>query len=213
MVLFFLVATTLDANSFWTKLESQDSITIVVYGTSLTAESQWPEILINDLQKKSKAKIKLINSARSGQNSKWGLENLYNLVISKKPDIVFIEFAINDAHKRYKLTADNTLTNLQKMVIQIKSQLPNSEIILMTMSDAKGEAEANRQFKVSQYYQAVIDVAELNQLRLLNLYSKWTKLRQTNLTLYNHYMPDGLHPTDVAAKEFIVPAIIEELNE
>lgn len=213
MVLFFLATTTLDANSFWTKLENQPSITIVVYGTSLTAESQWPEILINDLQKKSKAKIKLINSAMSGQHSKWGLENLYSLVILKKPDIVFIEFAINDAHKRYGLTADNTRTNIHKMVIRIRSQLPNSEIILMTMSDAKGKAEENRQFKVSQYYQAVIDVAELNQLKLVNLYPKWTKLRQTNLRLYNHYMPDGLHPTDVAAKEFIVPAIIEELNE
>ncbi|MBW7858151.1 MAG: SGNH/GDSL hydrolase family protein [Leptonema sp. (in: Bacteria)] len=211
-LLFFTGSLFANTNSIFSILQSQPSATVVFYGTSLTAESVWPNVLIQELEKKTESKIKLINSAMSGQNSKWGALNLQSRVISKLPNIVFIEFAINDAHRRYKLSTNDTKRNFNFMILQIKRQLPKCQIVLMTMSDAKGVAESNRQYKIADYYQSVVDVAHLHQVMLIDLYPNWIRLRQQNQMLYDQYMPDGLHPTDIAAKEFIAPAILEQLQ-
>lgn len=80
---------------------------IVVYGTSLTAGGAWVSQLLQALKRDFSNQVALVNSARSGMNSEWGVANLEEKVIRKKPDTVFIEFAINDAVERFSMLIDH----------------------------------------------------------------------------------------------------------
>jgi hypothetical protein len=55
--------------------------------------------------------------------SKWGVDNLETRVIQKKPDTVFIEFAINDAYLEYKTTIEMARSNLVNMIILLPQKV------------------------------------------------------------------------------------------
>ncbi|PKL29796.1 MAG: lysophospholipase [Spirochaetae bacterium HGW-Spirochaetae-10] len=174
-VILFIASSLLSASlvaapQFMQRLANGESLTVVVYGTSLTERGAWPELMQAELHRRYKGRIHLINGAMSGQTSKWGVMNIEDRVIQKRPDVLFIEFAINDAHRRFEIDVDDTRRNFRRMVQRVKKALPECEIILMTMSDAKGEAEYNRQFRLHEYYQAVRDVAAENGLTLIDLF-------------------------------------------
>lgn len=216
-VILFIASSLLSASlvaapQFTQRLANGESLTVVVYGTSLTERGAWPELMQAELHRRYKGRIHLINGAMSGQTSKWGVMNIEDRVIQKRPDVLFIEFAINDAHRRFEIDVDDTRRNFRRMVQRVKKALPECEIILMTMSDAKGEAEYNRQFRLHEYYQAVRDVAAESGLTLIDLYPQWQRLRLGDEGLYDRYMPDGLHPTEEATRHFIIPALIKELE-
>lgn len=207
-----LSASLVAAPQFTQRLANGESLTVVVYGTSLTEKGAWPGLMQAELHRRYKGHIHLINGAMSGQTSKWGVIHVEDRVIQKRPDVLFIEFAINDAHRRFEIGVDDTRRNFRRMVQRVKKALPECEIILMTMNDAKGEAEYNRQFRLHEYYQAVRDVATENGLMLIDLYPQWQRLRLSDEARYDRYMPDGLHPTEEATRHFIIPALIRELD-
>ncbi len=70
--------------------------------------------------------------------SKWGVDNLDARVLTKKPDTVFIEFAINDAYLDYKTSVSDARRNLANMIDRILSSKADTEIILMTMTPPTG---------------------------------------------------------------------------
>lgn len=208
-----LLSTSLNARPhFLQRLESGQRLTVVVYGTSLTERSRWPELLQAELHRRYKGRIHLINSAMSGQTSRWGVRHIQDRVIEKRPDVLFIEFAINDAKRDYRIEVEETQNNYLRMIYRVSQALPECEIILMTMSDAKGRAEYHRQFRIHEYYQAVRNVAAEKGLMLVDLYPHWRKLRFADEALYDRYMPDGLHPTEEAIRHFMIPLLLKELN-
>ena len=83
-------------------LEAGGDATIVAFGDSITAgfavrrgfPSLWKEML---QQKFPEAKVEMINSGISGDTSQDGLARLDWAVLSYEPDLVTINFGINDA--------------------------------------------------------------------------------------------------------------------
>ncbi len=66
------------------------------YGTSLTAGGFWVEQLSWYFNEKYTGLVKIVNGGQGGMDSRWGLGNVRNRVISQKPDCVTIEFSVND---------------------------------------------------------------------------------------------------------------------
>ena len=79
------------------------------------------------------AEINEINSASSGTGSLWGLARTQRDIIDKNPDLVFIEFAVNDAY--LSLTQAQAATYMEGMVRQINTALPNTDIIFVLTTD------------------------------------------------------------------------------
>src|SRR4051794_2363137 len=69
--------------------------TVVVYGTSLTIKGAWANSLKEYFDEQFAGQVTFANAAKAGMHSDWGVENLKERVLTKSPDLVFIEFSMN----------------------------------------------------------------------------------------------------------------------
>jgi acyl-CoA thioesterase I len=185
--------------------------TIVAYGTSLTEAGAWVRQLQEALNARYPGLATVINSGRGGMWSGWGLENVETQVIAKKPDAVFIEFAINDASLDRQTSVPKARSNLTTMIDRILSARPHADIILMTMNPPVGIHREHRP-KIDDYYQMYRDVAKERKLLLIDHAANWEPLLKTNKDLYAKYVPDGVHPTPGGSWNVTTPAILDALG-
>ncbi len=192
-------------------LKSGKQQLIITYGTSLTAGSPWVQQLQQELNRYYPGKAYIINSGSRGMWSKWGVDNLDHRVIDKKPDTVFIEFAINDAYQPYKTPVDHARNNLENMIDRILAANANCEIIIMVMNPPTG-VYLERRPKIEAFYQMYRDIAKEREILLIDHYPKWKKILDTNPDMFNKYVPDGIHPGPEGCKAVITPEIIESIG-
>ncbi|MCX6997008.1 MAG: GDSL-type esterase/lipase family protein, partial [Kiritimatiellaeota bacterium] len=193
------------------RLKAGKQQTVVTYGTSLTEGGAWVRQLQQALQAEFPGLATVINSGQSRMWSKWGVDNLDARVLAKKPDTVFIEFAINDAYLDYKTSVSDARRNLTNMIARILSAKADSEIILMTMTPPTGiHLERCPQYK--DYYQMYRDVARARKLRLIDHQVNWEQLLEQDKALFDKYVPDGLHPGAEGCAQVITPAIRRALG-
>ena len=141
--------------------------------------------------------------------SKWGVDNLDNRVISKKPDAVFIEFSINDAYLPYNMTVDQARNNLVTMVDRILASNKSCEIILMVMDPPINEHLKARP-QINAYNQMYRDVAMMRHLKLIDHYPEREKIMKAGK--YPVYVPDGIHPNAEGCATVITPGILRALG-
>jgi hypothetical protein len=80
------------------KLERGDAVRIGYLGGSITAQDGWrPKTLKWFQQQYPKATVSEINAAIGGTGSDLGVFRLQHDVLEFKPDLIFVEFAVNDA--------------------------------------------------------------------------------------------------------------------
>jgi len=186
--------------------------TLVVFGTSLTSHGAWVGKLNEVLDKKFPGLLTLANGAESGMQSTWGLQNVKQRVIAKKPDTVLIEFGINDAHKKFNISTDDARKNLEGMIDAILKSNPACEVILMTMNPAVGQNSENRNHKENDYFQVYRDVAKERKLRLIDHYANWKAIIDKNEKDFLKLAPDGLHPGAEGAEKVILPELLKSLG-
>jgi acyl-CoA thioesterase I len=187
-------------------LESGKKQHLVTYGTSLTHGGAWVPQIKAILGKKYGDKITVTNSAQSGMWSKWGLEHLEERVLSKNPDTVIIEWAINDAFLKYATPVELARKNLESMMEQILKKNPQCEIILMVMNPPINE-HLERRPKIDEYYQMYRDVAKERKLRLIDHHPKWKAILDKGKEAYIALVPDGIHPNAKGCEQVITPEI------
>ena len=181
------------------------------YGTSLTAGGAWVQQLSEALAAQFSDRAKVINSGKGGMWSKWGVDNLQERVIDKKPDAVLIEFAINDAYLEYKTEVADARANLIQMIDRIQQAKPTTEVVLMTMNPPIG-IHLERRPKIQDYYQMYRDVARDRKLLLVDHSPRWERLLADDKATFDRYMPDGLHPESEGCAQVITPAILKAIG-
>lgn len=84
--------------NFFAKLKAGSPVTIAYFGGSITAASGgWRDQSVNWFkQQYPAAQIKQINAAIGGTGSDLGVFRLRRDVLEQQPDLVFVEFAVND---------------------------------------------------------------------------------------------------------------------
>ncbi len=192
-------------------LEQKKPQTLVVYGTSLTAASEWPKLVKEALDKDFPGLLTMVNSAGSGQHSDWGLANFDKLVLDKKPDTVIIEFAVNDAATRFKISIEKSKANLLAMIDKLQKTNPDVEIILQVMNPLTG-APLERRTNLEGYYQMYREVAKEKGFVLVDHYPTWDRILKSQPQRFSNLVPDGCHPTKQAAKEIVAPAVLKALR-
>ena len=115
-------------------IESGADATIVCFGDSITAgyavRRGFPSFLLESLRQRfPDSKIEMINSGISGDTSQDGLSRLDWAVLSYEPDLVTINFGINDCV--LGLSLEEFEMNLVEMVRRIRAG-PDSEILLLS---------------------------------------------------------------------------------
>ena len=192
-------------------LEAGKQQTLVTYGTSLTDGAPWVPELQAALDRNYPGKAKVVNSGKGAMWSGWGVENLDQRVIEKKPDTVLIEFSINDAYLPYHTSVQQARSNLENMIDRILKPNANCEIILMVMNPPVG-VHLEQRPRIKDYNQMYRDVAKDRKLLLIDHYPNWEKILKDDPALFNKYVPDGIHPGAEGCQRVIAPEILKALG-
>ncbi len=207
-------AETSKTTGFVGKLEKGIPQRIVLYGTSLTAEGPWVGQLRKTVDGKYPGLATWINSGGSGKASDWGLKNLKAKVIDQKPDVVFVEFSMNDAAPKLKVSREQARENLSKMVAKIRGAHPHCEIILQLMNPADvGEGGNLSPRPDLRFYQNDYrDFAAANGLLCVDHFPAFQALLDKGSDAYRVYVPDGVHPNAEGCARFLTPTLLQTLG-
>jgi lysophospholipase L1-like esterase len=183
-----------------------DGVNISVVGTSLTDYYPWPELLAQRLRSDLDRPIRMSRVAKGGATSEWGAASLDDIV-AQEPDIVLIEFAINDADLRHLLTRRQSTENHRRLIAGLRSANPSVDIVLVTMSPAYGVRRLLRP-RLAGYYESYRQLAREADTGLIDLYPRWLAYEDRRQAL-----PDGVHPTEAASNRLIVPTVATYLED
>ncbi|WP_438480818.1 SGNH/GDSL hydrolase family protein [Oleiharenicola lentus] len=181
---------------------------VVFYGTSLTKSGGWVEILADELAARCSG-IVVTNAASNGQHSRWGVENLDERVLAANPDVLFIEFAINDAVARFALSLEDARTNLIAMIDRVRATLPECIVVLQVMNPVIGRPAGHDGHRpnLARYEQGYRDVARERGLLLIDHAPAWATLLAIGEIEFSRHVPDGLHPSVAAYEQFMLPTL------
>jgi acyl-CoA thioesterase-1 len=222
LLICLVSATPALASKLVDNLKAGNDQTVVVYGTSLTAGGKWVSSTKEWLSSiNPDAKVTVINSGQSGQNSLVGLAKLDDVVIAKKPNTVIIEFAVNDAFlypdEKKRVSAAESGKNLETMIERIQKALPDTEIIVQTMNPAwdspKGNGSASKRPDLAACYESYRKVAAKHGLLLIDHHQNWEKIRAESEDQFREYVVDGIHPTPAASVKVTFPEVKKMLEK
>lgn len=176
-----------------------EALRITVFGTSLTADYSWPDGLQEALATCLARPVEVTRIAQGGMGSGWGMGQV-PAVISSAPDLVLIEFGINDADLRRATTLGASLRRHNRIIGTLREARPGAGILLMTMTPATGIKRLIRP-RLPDYDMQIRSMAETLDAGLADLAPRWAAAG----------MPpeDGVHPTDPAATEVILPVLTD----
>ena len=188
--------------------------TVVVYGTSLTAIGEWPNELRRYFDREYPGQVTFFNAAQSGQHSNWGVAHLAERVLAQNPDLVFLEFAVNNAATKHHLSTEQAATNLDLMVRALREQNPQVEIVLQTMNPAwdsptepGGKKYGSDRPQIVDYYAIYRRYAREHGLPLVDHLPAWQALQRDNLPEFQRLVPDGIHPGPEGSLAVTWPAV------
>lgn len=176
---------------------------VVTFGTSLTARGGWQPALAHALERIYGHRIEVSIIAKSGEDSRWGLANV-GRVIAAKPDVVLIEFAVNDASLLHWISKAQSRRNTAMIVARIREKLPAARIFLMSMSPVWGYRSWVRPF-LNSYYDQQKELARDLKVGFIENRESWSRLSSAEL---RQAMPDRGHPRPDIAARLIVPNIV-----
>lgn len=187
---------------------------IVFYGTSLTAKGAWVHQLSQTLETRFPGLVSFANGARSGQHSRWGVQNLDASVLAHQPDVVFIEFSVNDAVERFQITVDEARRNLETMIDRILAANPKTDIILQVMNPVLGRppGHASHRRELPSYQDVYREAGRKRGLLVIDHMPAWTALLESDPKTFRAYVPDGIHPSAQGYAEIVAPEILRRLG-
>jgi acyl-CoA thioesterase-1 len=175
---------------------------ITFLGASLTRGDDWPEALAAALQPCLGQRPDITRIAKAGAHSGWGLAQVPQVVASN-PDLVVIEFSVNDADLHDGLSRAQSVANHRQMIAQLQQALPQARILLMTMSPSYGLHGWIRPW-LGSYYALYHPIAQQMGTGLADLYPRWLALPAGER---KRLAPDGIHPEKGRAGRILTAAV------
>lgn len=181
---------------------------ILFYGTSLTKSGGWAETIAHELAVHH-PRLTAINAACNGQHSRWGRDNFDTLVVAREPDLLFLEFAINDAVARFAIPTTEAQANLADMIDRITAQRPDCVIILQVMNPVVGRPPGHdgHRPRLPDYEQIYRDTARARNILCVDHAPAWARLLAQGEAEFLRYVPDGLHPNAAGYDRFMLPTL------
>jgi lysophospholipase L1-like esterase len=107
------------------KLDAGEPVRVAYLGGSITEAAGWRVLSLEWLREKyPKARVEEINATFSGTNSAFGAFRLGREVVERKPDLVFVEFVMNDG----STAPQRTTRAMEGIVRQLWTGAPAADI-------------------------------------------------------------------------------------
>jgi hypothetical protein len=142
--------------NYFSKIQKGESIRVAYLGGSITAQSGWRVYSLEWMKEKfPQAKFEEIHAAIGGTGSNFGVFRLHEHVLQFKPDLLFVEFAVNDDGA----DADRIVRAMEGIVRQTWEDNPYVDICFVyTIKGDFLETETNGQLpKSAQAMEKVAD--------------------------------------------------------
>ena len=173
----------------WTRLERGDSCRIAVIGGSITQgarasrrEYQWGSRFVEGWRRAfPKSKIDFVNAGIGATGSDIGAFRLRRDVLSKKPDVVVVEFSVNDDNTR------NRAESYEGIVRQLLKAPGGIAVMLLGMVSKSGDSAQEWHGKVAAHY----GVPFVSYRDALYPFVKDGSVSWSDIS------PDSVHPNDV----------------
>lgn len=177
------------------KLFNKEEVIISALGDSLTygwmAERGFLDYLKDMLNKKyPDTSFKILNRGVPGDTAKDGLRRLDRDIIRFNPDLVMIQFALNDAYTDF--SPDNFKENVDLIISKIKEKT-GSEIALLT-SVALLDPRENR--IAEKFYSKILELGLKYNIPVAAVHDHWKKRISEGITHSTLVQLDGIHPTE-----------------
>ena len=145
---------------FFKKIKSGKDVSIAYLGGSITeAQKGWRDLTFNWLQEKyPQTKFMQIDAAIGGTGSNLGVFRLDRDVLAYKPDLVFVEFAVNDGNG----PAPAIHNSMEGIVRKIRKQNPETEIcfvytiaenVVKDLQGGKFQSSAAAMEQIADFYE------------------------------------------------------------
>lgn len=159
------------------------------------------------------AKITNINRACGESGTYLGAYRFERDVIDAKPDLLFIEYAINDAY--YGTSYNQTAIQYETIVRKVRAALPECDIVTILVTDYWRADEAREGYLHDQA-QAHEDIADKYNISTIHvgraladlLPNGWSAGDYTTDKEWLYYMADIVHPTNEGYNVYY--SVIEE---
>lgn len=184
------------------KHEAENGLKVVAFGTSFTARALWPEQLEQLLEKCTGRGVTVTKVARAGATSDWALKNLAS-VVAEKPDVVVIEFYINDAALNRAMLPSTSKENFSRILATLQSDLPEARVVAIVAHPPWGVSKWVRPF-LHSYIAAHLDVEAALDLEVIDFTSEWSAFSRQSL---EQLVPDGLHADPSTEAGLMVPVL------
>lgn len=189
-------------------LATADPLSLVVLGTSLSARNPWPEGLRARLESCRGSPVALAVVAAPGETSDWGRAQIAD-VLAAAPDLVLIEFTINDADLRDGVPLDRARENHAAILADLAAARPAAVPVLMALSPARGLRGAVRPF-YNRYRALYAQLAAAHGAGFVDLDPAWQAALRAGDR--REILPDGIHPTAAATARITLPPLATRLG-
>jgi len=186
------------------QIPSSRALRVVAVGTSLTARGGWTEELRYSLDRRLDRRVSMVVLASPGANSR-NLKRMVPHIIKARPDIVLVEYAVNDAKLITGLPMEESINNLKAMVQKVREIFPRSQMVIMAMNPVSRLQRFYR-YRLNSYYDAHLKLARDLKLQTLDHRIAWAKIPPS---MRAQAIPDGLHPKGSIASRVIVPPLAD----
>lgn len=190
------------------KLAAGESVRIAALGDSLTYGWMVEKGYIDFLQVMLKANypaatILFINRGIPGDTAEGGLRRLKEQVIDERPDLVLVQFALNDAFIGCPL--EEYAKNMALIVDRLRLETA-AELLLLTSAALADPQEDTLALK---YYGRIELLAELLSVPIARVHAYWKE--KTGGNFEGLLQADGVHPT-AAGYRLMAGAIMQVLK-
>lgn len=186
--------------NFFAKALHGDSIKVAYLGGSITEQKGWRVYSLEWFkQRYPKAVFSEINAAIGGTGSNFGVFRVHDQVLNYNPDLVFVEFAVNDNGTR----SEKIIRSMEGIVRQIWQHNPRTDIcFIYTIVEGFVKTEQNGQLPLSA--QTMEKVADKYYIPSINFGFEVSKMVSSNqliikgdskeLSGVKVFSPEGVHP-------------------
>lgn len=195
------------------------------FGGSITAQPGWRVKTLTYFQKAwPQAKISEINAAIGGTGSDLGVFRLKQDMLDQKPDLLFVEFAVNDGGA----PPEQIIRCMEGIVRQTWRALPECDIcfvytvteaLVPAMLDGKFQRSATAMESVADHYgiptiHMGMEVAKLAKAGKLEWRAKLPKTDDEKKALGDKFVfaPDSVHPHVETGHKLYHAAIVRSLK-
>ena len=156
----------------------------------------------------SDAEVKEIYAAIGGSGSLWGLMRLETDVLQHNPDLVFVEFVMNDVYTG--MTKTQAAANIDAIIRKINEHNPETDIILVFITD---EAYIDKDFDTKKGHR---HVAEYYGIPCIDVGDAMLEELNKTGNAWSYYFNDNVHPNDIGYKVYgdaVEKSVNKWLNE